>query len=693
MKSKGSVTIFTALIFLLIAAVITTSIQSVRIQASKVMVSTSLSLAMDSTFARYNRPLFDEWGVLFLDGRCGSETLNEAALAKEIHGYLGGNLNVNDGLIFSGGNDLYGIALQGIELPEMHRATDDNGFLWMESVVEYERYEKVINLIASFMDIDTAKETAFDWAETGKKVCECMIAMREMDYKARELVRYIDGVEIPMDGEVYLSRLKITVDCAKAFLPGFDESRLNIRDGGLHDELYLHIRQECKDPLKLCKEARKALQKGDDLSARQTLQSLDGSVEDTLRNCNCALRIISGMEKDNESLETSSEELALLIQENEDSFGSDFTESMTESIEEMGNYKEILAEDIMDIEEARFALSKNRDLLEQIREQIKTVFTLEKEKQIECLERMEEEINQYSCETIGVQYENIIKSPKLDFKWLQTLLKYSEEGAFNIALPEDAEVSAREFGLKDRASMNVNMETVLSLNENAKKELLWKRVVYDEYVMDHFQNFMSETDGANLNYEVEYVLFGDTNDRNNLIDTVNAIVGIRILPCLAYIATSEDKKSIAEEYAMELMEWTENEAIIRVTKYMLMYLWAEREAASDCKILLSGGRVPLIKDDETWQTGIETIVSLHVEPDVEANERGQKYEDYLRALLLAEQDSRKSAYTMDLIEGWMEATEHKGFRFKDQIYSMSARVLYSVRGGLYPYSYIAGYSY
>lgn len=693
MKSKGSVTIFTALIFLLIAAVITTSVQSVRIQAAKVMVGTSLSMALDSVFARYNRPLFDEWGVLLLDGRCGTEKLSEAGLAKEVNGYLEGNLDVTDGLMFSGGNDLYGIHLQGIELPEMHRATDDCGMLWMESIVEYERYEKVINLIASFMDIETAKENTFEWAQTGQKVYECMNTMHKIDLKAKQLVQYIDGVVIPTDGEVILSRLDISLDCMKAFLPGFERTRLGVMESTLQDRLYLRIRQESRDPMELCEEAMDACLKGNDAAAKVALQSLRMSIEKMLRVCRGALQLLDGIDEESTLLLTSSGELASLIQENEDAFGSEFTEEMTESIVEMGNYKEILAQDIMDVDLVRTVLLRNRDYLEQMLQCIQAYSSLGKNERPGCLEQLKNMVNQYTCEAIEIQYGNIIKMQKLNFKWLQTLLKYPEEGVFQIALPEDTEVSAREFGLQNRASMQVNLEGEVVLSDEAKAELPWKRVVYDEYVMDHFQNFRSETNGANLNYEVEYVLFGNTSDRKNLVETVNAIAGIRILPCLAYISTSDEKKSIAEEYATMMMEWTENEALIRVMKYVLLYLWAEREAASDCKILLSGGKVPLTKDDDRWQTGIESVVSLHVEPDVEANDYGQKYEDYLRALLLVERDPHRSAYTMDLIEGWMEETKHKGFRFKDQIYSMSARVLYSVRGGLYPYSYTTGYSY
>ena len=63
-KIKGSVTLFVAMIFLLVITVIMTVITSARIQGTGIMVSTSVSCSLDSVFAGYDNELFDKFGVL-----------------------------------------------------------------------------------------------------------------------------------------------------------------------------------------------------------------------------------------------------------------------------------------------------------------------------------------------------------------------------------------------------------------------------------------------------------------------------------------------------------------------------------------------------------------------------------------------------------------------------------------------------
>lgn len=65
-KIKGSVTLFVAMIFLLVITVIMTVITSARIQGAGIMVSTSVSCSLDSVFAGYDNELFDKFKFYFL---------------------------------------------------------------------------------------------------------------------------------------------------------------------------------------------------------------------------------------------------------------------------------------------------------------------------------------------------------------------------------------------------------------------------------------------------------------------------------------------------------------------------------------------------------------------------------------------------------------------------------------------------
>ena len=74
---KGSVSLFAAMVFLLLLSLIITTIESARIQGGKVMVSTALSMGLDSVFAGFDEELFSEFGVLLLQGKENSVLWNK----------------------------------------------------------------------------------------------------------------------------------------------------------------------------------------------------------------------------------------------------------------------------------------------------------------------------------------------------------------------------------------------------------------------------------------------------------------------------------------------------------------------------------------------------------------------------------------------------------------------------------------
>ena len=81
-KIKGSVTLFVAMIFLLVITVIMTVITSARIQGAGIMVSTSVSCSLDSVFAGYDNELFDKFGVLLFKGE------DKETVISQLNGYL-----------------------------------------------------------------------------------------------------------------------------------------------------------------------------------------------------------------------------------------------------------------------------------------------------------------------------------------------------------------------------------------------------------------------------------------------------------------------------------------------------------------------------------------------------------------------------------------------------------------------------
>ena len=64
-KLAGSVSLFAAMIFLMVVSVITATIKSARIVGAKVMVSCGLNSALDSVFSAYDFLIKYNFGGIF----------------------------------------------------------------------------------------------------------------------------------------------------------------------------------------------------------------------------------------------------------------------------------------------------------------------------------------------------------------------------------------------------------------------------------------------------------------------------------------------------------------------------------------------------------------------------------------------------------------------------------------------------
>ena len=685
MKSEASVTVFTTLVYLLIAAVITTSIRSVRIQAAKTMVATSLMLALDSVWAGYDRELFDTWGVLFLDGAGDDGTVDEDALAEAIADYCRSNLNVTDGIYFSGGNDLYGITLQGIGIDEVKTATDDGGMLWMESVVDYEKYAKTISLVAEFLNLDTSVDTTLDYGEAAGKAAQCILSVNSVREKLRNVVQYIDGVIVPSEG-IVLGRMEYSDSFLKSFLPGQEKEDLEIDNAMIQYKVHDYIVRNKKDPLALIESAIEAEAGGQTLTVKMKLSSLSALAGEACEAGEFVLRLLAAEESSEEKLTEHIDELCSYLEEHSESLGETFTAELTEGVGELSDVN-----DILDTETAVLVIEENLRIL---RELMELIDSYTEDGGAESLEQMHSLILAYSYEGLRICYDDLVHSQSSSTNLFTLLKEYSELGALAMACPDDRTLSIRSYEPVNPASDLIEVTEAEALARATEADtLLLKRVIYDEYVMDRFNSFTDEETGTVFDYEVEYILFGQEEDRMNLSYTVEMISLMRFLQALAYICTDEDKKSEAEAYAQAFADWTESEAVVRLVQYLLLMLWAEMEAYSDAKILLSGGKLSLIKTKDNWQTTIDQVFTKQVNPDVDACKTGLDYEDFLRAMLLAEEDGRRSGYTMNLIEAWKKASGETEFSFSCQLYGVGVSALYTVRGGLSDYTYSAGYSY
>ena len=81
--------------------------------------------------------------------------------------------------------------------------------------------------------------------------------------------------------------------------------------------------------------------------------------------------------------------------------------------------------------------------------------------------------------------------------------------------------------------------------------------------------------------------------------------------------------------------FTVNPAIVEAVKYGLLAGWAYCESVLDLRTLMDGGKIPIIKSDETWTSGLAGISSLlSGRAKAKSSDIGLDYKGYIGGLLM-----------------------------------------------------------
>ena len=199
--------------------------------------------------------------------------------------------------------------------------------------------------------------------------------------------------------------------------------------------------------------------------------------------------------------------------------------------------------------------------------------------------------------------------------------------------------------------------------------------LFSEYVMEYFRDFTDGTAGPVLSYEMEYILFGNASDRENLEDCVDRLMLLREGMNILTICRHSSLSSEASAFASALVGWTGFPPVIQFVKTLTIGAWAYAESIVDVRTLLAGGGIPLLKGPGDWNLSLKDIPSLLEgrHHGIGKAEEGLKYEEYLRMLLMTARMQEKSFRAMDMIQCRLAAIKPR-FRMRECVYSVEAEV-------------------
>ncbi|SEL66290.1 hypothetical protein SAMN04487770_11482 [Butyrivibrio sp. ob235] len=174
-------------------------------------------------------------------------------------------------------------------------------------------------------------------------------------------------------------------------------------------------------------------------------------------------------------------------------------------------------------------------------------------------------------------------------------------------------------------------------------------MLFERYLHEKCGCYGLEKDDSHLKYELEYILAGKDSDYANLEKVVERLFLIKEAANYVYIMNDPAKLAEADALALTASVLLTLPELQEAIKMAIIFAWTFAETISDLRILLSGGKVPLIKTADSWNLSLEHMLEFrdHLK---NGGGSGLSYEDYLKMLLILEKKQKKTMRLMDIIE-------------------------------------------
>lgn len=251
-----------------------------------------------------------------------------------------------------------------------------------------------------------------------------------------------------------------------------------------------------------------------------------------------------------------------------------------------------------------------------------------------------------------------------------------KSGLLSVVTPKEMEISGKQIDRNSQVSYR-KLEKGRGIFPARKgTDGIEEKLLFNEYILDTFKNaaFSSEEqstseEDTSLEYEVEYILSGQESDKENLEEVLQKIFLIRMVLNYTYLLGDSAKQSEAEALALTVSTILLMPEASEVVKQLILVAWACGESAVDIRTLLSGKRAALIKNAESWQVPLSSLLTVASGGDgMEGSDTagGITYKDYLRILLFLGDSEEITMRTLDRTEENLNAIQEMEFFQADQ---------------------------
>lgn len=633
-RLHGQITVLASLILGITAVLAVVCVRSVIINVSLLRGNESVNLGVESVFSEYVRPLFEKYEILGIN--CSGQEEFKEKLAE----YMSFNVK----------------SPKEIQVDCMVKLGDYDGKIFAKQVVDYMKYRMPVDLLEKWKpilsnvgDTQTTKEVYEEYikvAESAAEIDECVM----------KIVQQIDQIR----GNHIIENMR-----------------------RLDTELILINAVYYTPPMGTFKDAGYYKILSQILTEAQAIKSIMESFEGEFAKINELC----------EQLKIQSEEGIKSLDQKRAKLSKEIYDSYKEAYQEFTDYQKRIY--VINQDELKLAVAKNIPVIENVLDgevgDIKV--TIQNLKGVSAkIHAWKNDMEAFDYSGFTHKYEGMSYDASESKGVLKKIKKLLTQGVLSYVVPKNTAVSGKKISFPNLstkvAGIKEGSDYLGALNDwNMLEDLL-----FNEYVMEQFNCFTDHhsNETNSLDYAVEYILTGKNKDRDNLEEVVNQLTLMRSGFNLAWIIRDPKRRMETESYSALLLGFTGSPAIIRLGQYTLMSVWAYGEALNDVGILLNGGKVPLAKTGENWNTELMEVVALDIKKKSK-NVEGLGYKDYLRILLYLSNRSKKYYRTMDMIEVGMKDEGYDEIYLSNMYCKSSGSVTFNFNGLKYKQKY--EYSY
>lgn len=251
----------------------------------------------------------------------------------------------------------------------------------------------------------------------------------------------------------------------------------------------------------------------------------------------------------------------------------------------------------------------------------------------------------------GTSTEIAVIPPKKVVNPITIIRKIMKMGLLELLVPGGDKVSTLKVDKKTLVSGR-SLQKGYNYTENVNADgSLTSQILYQIYLMNRLGNYHKPAPKG-LAYQMEYIVAGKNNDRDNLLSVAEQLLVIREGVNVAALMADPVKRAEVEALSLAIAASFLVPPASVVIEAALVLCWAFAESVLDVRELFAGGRVPLMKNGVQWQLSLENLPYLMDLLDVSRRNTagGLSYQDYLHLLVLSRTRSTKVTRGMDMVE-------------------------------------------